>query len=664
MFLLFLKNNAHTIQVQGHILSNLSIKDHLNLRAVCKDTKNWIDRNDSLIAKNIPATVIKHYKQITFSKFLSQKQQPIHLITNLHLENESLELYKDKRMSEFLRLHSHFITTLHLKRYFVNARNENQRKFLETLTNLKSFEMDEMWLASSGNCKESTRIPNNFPNLEKLMLGRVIVYNESNGEIYTKFIGVGIALDQKNIVRWHIWRMMEVCLKLVYLRVPISPKGLFDNSFDECFRLLNYVRLRTRGVPDRPHGIKIYLMRADLDKFNCCTSSLEVLLIIGARMRIQFLNVNSKIFKSGSSFCMIGAPPGTRNDYINSLLSTYIVNKRFDYVQKITIKASLIQNECIVGRFKGPDLFPHLLEIDIILDIGFDPEISSKVYSADPNETNGVKYICFPRADQILRFFFPVDQKYRICRTLAIRFLEPIYKYQKRATPTKLTTLPDIIACLPELRVLTISGWNGKKQMYLKLWQGFPHLEQLTIERCPTLNAACFVSGNGNPNILANFQFLKNLKRLELIGLETMPGMTTKRGIGINILTRFGLKPFNLLTNIDSCPRIASSKRDTSAATMKSSNQPSSSEEEDNDETNEARVVTGFSTAGISLPSDSKCLGQDMRLEKMIQITEHCEKETGEGKNATEAAAKSLSLCFTACIWKYLRLVCRNISVK
>ncbi|ODM94129.1 hypothetical protein Ocin01_12554 [Orchesella cincta] len=96
---------------------------------------------------------------------------------------------------------------------------------------------------------------------------------------------------------------------------------------------------------------------------------------------------------------------------------------------------------------------------------------------------------------------------------------------------------------------------------------------------------------------------------------------------------------------------------------MKSSTQPKeSSEESAEDETSpEAKVVKGMAYSGISYvkstESAPKCLGQDMRLEKMIQITEHCEKETGEGTNSTESGGKALSLCFTACMWKYLRLI-------
>ncbi|ODM94134.1 hypothetical protein Ocin01_12555 [Orchesella cincta] len=536
--------------VQGLILSNLSIKQQLKFRLVCRETKSWIDRNGSLIAKNIPSTQITSYRDQTFRNFCFKKPEPTHLITNVHLENESVDVFNDRAMKTFVHLHSHFITSLHLKRYYVCRDNVNQRRFLEALTNMKSLEMDEIWISASGNSKEtmSIKIPETFRNLESLKFGRMIVYREGTDEIITTFVGVGITADQKKVLRWHVYDLLDVCTKLIRLRVPTSPKGLFENSFDESFRLLNYVRLRTRGIPDRPPTGRSNLMYIDLHRLYSCTSSLEVLLIIGARMRIQFKNVNSKLFKSGSSFTMVGAPPGTRNDFINSFISTYMVNTRFEYVQKLTIQASLIQNECIVGRNKGPDIFPNLVEINIILDIGFDPSYGPAVYSANPNDPSGARFICFPRADQVLRFFFPERLQYNFCRTLGITFTDPIQSFQKRATPNKLSSLPTIVSCLPEIKNLTISGFNGIRQTFLQLWNGFPNLEKLVVERCTTLNAACFISGDGNPNKVANFHCFKKLQYLELIGLESMPGMTTKRGLGLSVLSRIGLEPFSLLT--------------------------------------------------------------------------------------------------------------------
>lgn len=331
------------------------------------------------------------------------------MISNLHLESETLAVYNDNVLFEhFVPLYGSSVEKLHVTRYFICSNNGKQTEFFESFENLKSLEVDEIWVANADDI--TTRIPEKFRHLTNLKLGHVKVYNEATYEVYESIV---MPLERKKSIRWHVWNVLDICDRLEYLRVPISPKFLFDNTFDECFRLLNYIRIRTRGITERgfrAQRSQAAVMRCDINNFACCTSSLEVLLIVGARMRIQFHNVNSKVFRRGSSFCVIGIPPRARFDYIFSFVSTSLVNRQFDYLQKVTFRASSIQNECIIGREKGPELFPNLKEFALILDIGFDTQSPTAVYSRlvnpQPDPNNPLlqhRNVCFPRADQVLR---------------------------------------------------------------------------------------------------------------------------------------------------------------------------------------------------------------------------------------------------------------------
>ncbi|CAL8129555.1 unnamed protein product [Orchesella dallaii] len=535
------------INIQDHILSKLSIKEQLNFRLVCKGAKSWIDRNDHRLAKNIPATIMNDLKNVTFTKFVQQKEQPIHLMTKIYLENETSDLFEDNLMTKFLQLHSNAITTLRLKRYFLNGRNGSQQIFLEGFSNLRHFEVDEILIASSGNTDETTRVPRNFRNLETLKLGRVLIYQETTGDIFTEDIDV--SPDHYDKCLEYVWNLIDSCVQLVYLCVPGINKRLIDSCYEET-RLLSYINVRAAPMP---YDSNTFIMTVDLHWFSGCTGHLPSILLRGGKLMIKFLNVNSMVFNSGFPNIM----EGPRNDYIHSLVSTLIVDPPIYFVQKLTITASLMPYEYIVERqYNAPSLFPQLLEIDIILDIGFDPVVNGASYSQDPNGTGEV--ICIPHVDQLLRFFFPRNRVYENCHSLSIIFLDPIHRYQRRATPANLTCLPNIISCLRELRNLTISGWNGTKvDTYKMLWQGFAKLQKLTIDRCPTLKPKCFIGGNRNSRLISNFQFFQELEFLELIGLEAMPDMNTESRMWSNILERFDLEPFNLLTKNRCSPRTA-----------------------------------------------------------------------------------------------------------
>ncbi|CAL8129530.1 unnamed protein product [Orchesella dallaii] len=536
--------------VQDNILSKLSIKEQLNFRLVCKGAKSWIDGNGHRLAKNIPATIMNDLKNVTFTKFVQQKEQPIHLMTKIYLENETSDLFEDNLKTKFLQLHSNPITTLRLKRYFLNGRNESQQIFLEGFSNLRHFEVEEILIASSGNTDERTKVPRNFRNLETLKLGRVIIYQETTGHIFTE--DIDISPDDHDICLKYVWNLIDSCVQLMYLCVPGVTRRPIDSCYEET-RILSYINVRAEAEAPLSFNSNTFIMTVDLHRFSGCIRHLPHILLCGGMLMIKFLNVNSIVFNSGFPNIM----EGPRNDYIHSLVSTLIVDPPIYFVQKITITASLMPLEYIVGRqHNAPSLFPNLLEIDIILDIGFDPEVNGASYSQDPNGTDEV--ICIPHVDQLLRFFFPRNRVYANCHSLSIIFLDPIHRYQRRATPANLTCLPNIISCLRELRNLSISGWNGTNvETYLMLWQGFPKLQKLTIDRCPTLNPKCFIGGNGNSRNISNFQFFQELEFLELIGLEAMPDMDTESRMWSNIQERFDLEPFNLLTKNGCSPRTA-----------------------------------------------------------------------------------------------------------
>lgn len=469
---------------------------------VCKAAKFWIDQTSNRLAQHIPNSIVRNYGPNSFKVFTSRRIP--HIITSIHLEDDTLAVFDDPMMPGFLKEQGQFITSVRLKRYFICNNCQNQYSFFESLTNLCDLVLDEVWIANVDDI--SLGVPETIQNLTSLKFGKVKIYNEPTYEVIET--SEGIPNERKKILRWQVWNLLDSCLELDHLKVPISPKFLFDNVFDECFRLLNYIRIRTCEFRLREEfRNKTHIMQCDISNFACCTSSLEVLLIVGARMRIQFLNVNSKIFRRGSNFCIVGHPQYSRFEFIQSFVSSSLVNRAFDYVEKLTFKASLIQNECIIGRDKGPGLFPNLKEFSIILDIGCDTSYPSALYSRQPNSTH-TRNVCLPRAEQMLLFFFPTNMAYKFVHTASIIIQDPVFENQKKIQPERLMSLPKITKCFPSLRVLTLSGLNSKRSMYFALWHGFPKLEKLTLENCTNLNASCFIDGNGNPNNPENFRFL------------------------------------------------------------------------------------------------------------------------------------------------------------
>lgn len=467
----------------------------------------WIDESSIRLAPHIPNSIIRNHGPNSFKVFTANRIP--HIITNIHLENDTLEVFDDPLLPAFLTAQGSLITSLRLKRYFIGNNCENQQLFLESLTNLRDLVLDEVWIANVDDILLS--VPETVQNATSMKFEKVKVYNEPTyEEVVTD---EDIPEDRKKTLRWQVWNILDSCLELDHLQVPISPKFLFDNVFDECFRLLNYIRVRTcefrlreecRGKP--------LIMVCDINNLNCCISSLEVLLIVGARMKIKFLNVNSKVFRRGSNFCVIGHPQYSKFEFIHSFVSSSLVNRQFEHVQKLTFKASLIQNECIIGRDKGPGLFPNLKEFSIILDIGFDTSHPNALYSSQPNSQTA-RNVCLPRAEQMLLFFFPSNMVYKFVHTASIIVQDPVFENQKKIQPEKLMSLPKITKCFPSLRTLTLSGLNSKRNMYFSLWHGFPKLENLTLENCINLNASCFIDGNGNPNNPENFRVLTgNLK--------------------------------------------------------------------------------------------------------------------------------------------------------
>ncbi len=467
----------------------------------------WIDQSSNRLAEHIPNSILQNHGPNSFKVFTSRRIP--HVITSIHLVDDTLAVFDDPLMPAFLKKHGFLITSVRLKRYFICNNCQNQSTFFEALTNLRALVLDEVWIANVDDITLS--VPETVQTVSSLKFGRVKVYNEPTYEVIES--GEDIPIDRQKILRWQVWNILDSCLELDHLRVPISPKFLIDNVFDECFRLLNYIRIRTCEFRLRQEfRDKSCIMHCDINNFACCTSSLEVLLIVGARMKIRFHNVNSKIFRRGSNFCIIGHPQYSRFEFIQSFVSSSLVNRAFEYVQKLTFKASLIQNECIIGRDKGPGLFPNLKEFTIILDIGCDTSFPTALYSRQPNSTQA-RNVCLPRAEQMLLFFFPNNMAYKFVHTASIIIQDPVFENQKKIQPDKLMSLPKITKCFPSLRALTLSGLNCKRNTYFSLWHGFPMLEKLSLENCPSLNASCFIDGNGNPNNPENFQFLTgNLK--------------------------------------------------------------------------------------------------------------------------------------------------------
>ncbi len=142
----------------------------------------------------------------------------------------------------------------------------------------------------------------------------------------------------------------------------------------------------------------------------------------------------------------------------------------------------MLDYSCI---FNGPNAFPNLQEIEIIIDVGFTPTLPETDIYYRAREFRDVHTL-------LSHFFYDMemileDQEedmhknrvYENVHSLTIRFVDLKNKVACKASPEDLP-IEWIVRSLPNLRKLKLQGWNvQREETYKTIWDELPLLEEI-----------------------------------------------------------------------------------------------------------------------------------------------------------------------------------------
>ncbi|ODM94133.1 hypothetical protein Ocin01_12553 [Orchesella cincta] len=503
--------------VRVKILCKLTTQEQLVLRQVCKTMKDWIDT--SSLVHHVPATIIEDNGSKTFTKFLQKR--PPHVITKLHIENESCDFLHDPALEYFLYLHSSTIKKLSMRRYFTCG-TMGELKFYESFVNLEELELHKISIPTQHVV--SSLFPKSFKELRVLKIGDVKAFPEPPDDSFGSTL---IPLDLQRPMGLYVWKLIGFCEKIEHLGYPNTAKYFFQAFVDgrgrgEFGMFCDYIRNRSMEAPEKPN-----LKFCDFlnDNWPPDSRNTLTLLKLGNEFGVQYLNVNANQFNflRISSLIKMYDLPKNASDCINSFKNfNCLITEQLPKVQRVCLKASdvnsMLDYSCV---FNGSKVFPGLQEIEIVVDVGFSENYQAEDIYIKAATLRGVRTL-------LSHFFYDMElilsdeeavRDYTSVSDLTISFKDlPPNPKKWKATPKDLP-MEWIMKALPNLRRLKIVGWAAEHTSYLTLWKGFPRLEELLIEDCENLTDNCFF---GDSEHKSAFQELKQLRRLTF--------MLTKKG--------------------------------------------------------------------------------------------------------------------------------------